>query len=132
MANKRTFTPSKQDEFLAHLRAGMRRGAAAETMKISRQTVLNFIDDHPDFEKRVLDAELEATEHVEEALYQAAISGNVAACRVWLELRGGGAVRTPTARRPSVDDPVGGDNGDFSDLDNVTALDPRQRRKPPR
>lgn len=88
MAKKRSrFTKAKQEVFLHHMRNGMRRGAAAEALDLTRKEVLDYIADHEEFEAQVLDAEGEATEHVEEALYQAAISGNVGACKMWLDLR---------------------------------------------
>lgn len=81
------FNGARQEEFLEHMREGMRRGAASAAMDFVRRDVLNFIAEHEEFEKAVLDAEGEATEHVEEALYQAAVSGSVTACKFWLELR---------------------------------------------
>lgn len=69
------------------MRAGMRRGAAAEAMGFVRVQVIDYIRDHEGFEGEVLEAEAEATEHVEEALYQAAVSGNVGACKMWLDLK---------------------------------------------
>lgn len=62
---------------------------------LARHYIDGFISDHPDFEARVLDAEQDALEHVEEALYQAAISGNVTACGMWLD-RHERRQRTPT------------------------------------
>ena len=67
MKQRKRFTVALQEEYLVHLRQGMRRGATAELMGFSRLTVSNYIEDHPDFEHRVLDAESEASEHVEES-----------------------------------------------------------------
>jgi len=78
-------TPAQQEEFLEHMRSGMRRGAAAEVMELTRIAVQSFIRATPDFERLVIDAEELATEHVEEALYQAAVSGSVPAAKLWLE-----------------------------------------------
>jgi len=131
-APRKKFTLALQQDFLKHLRQGMRRGATAELLGFSRMTVINYIEDHPQFEKQVLDAEGEANEHVEEALYQAAVSGNVAACRAWLELRpgresdlalAGPQVPPPEPREPSED----GEEEQF--FANVTRMNPRQRRK---
>jgi hypothetical protein len=69
------------------MRQGMRRGAAAYALGFERKEILDFIFENEEFEQAVVDAEGEATEHVEEALYQAAVSGNVQACRLWLDLR---------------------------------------------
>lgn len=82
--------PSKdeRDSYLDQLRNGMRRGAAAEAVGLRRQPMLEWIEVNPEFELACVKAEAEALEHVEEALYHAAISGNVTACKIWLELRG--------------------------------------------
>lgn len=94
--SRQTFTKQLQEAYLEHLRNGMRRGAAAIELELPRRLVLDHIRDHEDFEAEVLDAEDEATEHVEEALYQAAISGNPTACKMWLEWkRGGKAPKRP-------------------------------------
>jgi len=77
----------QREEFLEHMRNGMRRGAAANALGLSRGQVLEEIDDDEEFEALVVEAEGEATEHVEEALYQAAVSGSVAACKLWFSLR---------------------------------------------
>jgi len=84
---RKTFTAGRRDDFLEHLRAGMRRGAAAEELGLTRKLVLEYIATHEAYELLVLDAEGEASEHVEEALFQAAVSGNVAACKLWMDLR---------------------------------------------
>lgn len=88
-AKKKTFTKPLQEQYLDHLKNGMRRGAAAEVLGLPRKLVLDHIALHDDFEAKVIDAEAEATEHVEEALYQAAISGNVAAAKIWLDYKAG-------------------------------------------
>ena len=121
-----------QQKFLQHLREGMRRGATAELLGFSRMSVMTYIEDHPDFEKQVLDAEGEATEHVEEALFQAAVSGNVAACRAWLELRMGPRP-TQTLQSPQMPPPgplePSEDDEESEFFANVTRMNPRQRRK---
>lgn len=81
------FTNAKRDEFLGHIRQGMRPGAAAEAMGFDRDRILDQIADEEKFSELVAKAEREANEHVEEALYQAAVSGNITACRMWLDLR---------------------------------------------
>lgn len=99
------FSKAKRQKFLEHMRSGLRRGAAAEELGLTRREVLEYIESHDDFEKDVLDAEGEATEHVEEALYQAAISGHVGACRVWLELRSDRANEVNMLDDADIDDP---------------------------
>jgi hypothetical protein len=88
-------TTKERDTFLEHMRAGMRRGAAAEAMGLSRREVLDEIAEDADLERDVLDAEGEATEHVEEAIYQAAVSGSVAAAKLWMDLRRPGPSNLP-------------------------------------
>ena len=81
------FTAVHKDELLAHVRGGMRPGAAAELLGYHRDDIFALIDGDQEFAERLELAEREATEHVEEALYQAAVSGNVTAARIWLERR---------------------------------------------
>lgn len=129
---KKRFTVALQEEYLQHLRDGMRRGAAAELLGFSRMTVINYIEDHAAYERRVLDAEGEATEHVEEALFQAAVSGNVSAARAWLELRPKQRLDL-SLRGPQTppQEPTEAPERDDEDIfpANVTRMDPRQRRK---
>lgn len=87
MAKKKTFTKARQAEILEHIRNGMRPGAAAELLDFTRTQLYDFIEEDEDFAQAVKRAEQEATEHVEEALYQAAVSGNVTAARIWLDQR---------------------------------------------
>jgi hypothetical protein len=78
-----------------------------------------------------MDAEVDATEHVREALYQAAVSGSVAAAKIWLELHGQGLPVSPAAPLPaSTKGRQNQPEDPFSDVDNVTVMDPRRRRKP--
>jgi hypothetical protein len=107
----------------------MRRGAAADVTfgrddPNRRRQVREYIAEHAEFEKLVLDAETEALEHVEDALYQAATSGNVPAARAWIEL-----TRGPPAEREDQqpDRPAGADDP-FGDL-TVVPLDPRERKR---
>jgi hypothetical protein len=80
------FDEAARETFLVHIRAGMRPGAAAEALAIARPVALGYIHDHPEFAMRVLDAEDEAIEHIEEAIYQSGVSGNFPAAKLWLEL----------------------------------------------
>jgi hypothetical protein len=122
----RAFTKAKQDEYLENIRAGMQRGAAADVVGLDRIKVREFILTDKAFERLVLNAEVDATEHVREALYQSAVSGNVSAAKIWLDLN---AQEAPaTSRRPEA--PKGPQSSDpFEDLDNVAPLDPRRRAK---
>lgn len=123
------FTEALKEKYLQNIRDGMRRGAAAEALKLKRRDVYEYLEDNPDFLKEVMYAELEANEHVEEALYQGAVSGNVAAARAWIELRGGGARPAGASAPPGTPQPDDGSDDPFAALDNVEALDPRRRRR---
>src|SRR5258708_28400638 len=85
---KFSFPKTKQDEFLEQIRAGKRRGAAADWIELDRRKVRDFIEENDDFRLAVEDAEVDATEHVEAALYDAAVSGSVAAAKAWIDLKG--------------------------------------------
>jgi hypothetical protein len=87
MARPKGFTKAKQKKWLEHVRQGMRPGAAAESMGLDRDVVLDFAADDEEAKAALAKAEREAMEHVEEALYQAAVSGNVTAARIWIDHR---------------------------------------------
>jgi predicted transcriptional regulator len=78
------FTDIKRKKYLELLSEGTRRGVAAKEVGVTRQTVSAYIKENPAFADEVSLAELDATEPVEDALYQAALSGNVVAIQVWL------------------------------------------------
>ncbi|MGH2469638.1 MAG: hypothetical protein ACRDGF_06165 [Chloroflexota bacterium] len=78
------FTARKRAAFLKLLTEGQRRGAAAEAVGVTRQTAQQTYALESDFASQVDEAELAANEPVEDALYQAAVSGNVRAEEVWL------------------------------------------------
>jgi hypothetical protein len=126
LSSYRAFTKARRQEFLEHIRAGMQRGAAADALDLSRILVREYILSNKPFERLVLDAEVDATEHVQEALYQAAVSGSVAAAKTWLELHGH---TNPVAPRAHVPDLPPASSEPFADLDNVSAIDPRRRKK---
>jgi hypothetical protein len=78
------FDAERKEAYLAELRKGTRRHAAARAVGISPSTVCLHIRDDEEFRRARDLAEQEANETVEDALYQAALSGNVVACQVWL------------------------------------------------
>ena len=86
MSSSSAFDGAAREQFLDHIRAGMRPGAAAEALGFNRVVALGYLQDHPEFALRVLDAEDEAIEHIEEAIYQSGVSGNFQAAKLWLEL----------------------------------------------
>jgi hypothetical protein len=118
----KAFTEAKREQFLIELRRGVRRGAAAELVDLPRIDVLDFIDGNEAFRRLVEDAELEATELVEEALWNAAVSGNVPAAKAWLEMKG----KMPTVPAQGQKSEPQPRANPFAELDNVT---PIQRRR---
>lgn len=82
--NPYKFTAKKRKEFLGMIAGGMRRGVAAKALGISRWTVTNHMKEDEAFAEAVGEAEKDADELVEDALYAAACSGNVVAIQVWL------------------------------------------------
>ncbi len=79
------FTPAKQKEYLRLLAEdGLGRCAAARAVGLVPQWISSYCKEHPDFEAQRDEAELAANEQVENALYTAALAGNVTACQVWL------------------------------------------------
>jgi len=74
----------KRAEYLDQLREGKRRGAAAEAVGVDRETVRLTYNSDPEFATAVEQAEIDACDIVEDALLEAAKSGNVVACQVWL------------------------------------------------
>ena len=83
-AREGPFGPAKRDAYLAALRNGVGRGEAARSVGIGRNSPGRYGGRHPDFALAIEEAEMAANEKVENALFQAAISGNVTACQVWL------------------------------------------------
>jgi ethanolamine utilization cobalamin adenosyltransferase len=130
MSQPKGFTKAKQEEYLLEIRQGTRRGAAAEILGFKRMDVLKYIDETPKFRAQVEDAEKEATELVEEALFQAAVSGNVSAAKTWLEYQGRFPTKMPQlpAQRPigpapaPGGTPADGEDDPWAELDNVRPI----------
>lgn len=78
------FTKARQAEFLRLTREGMRRSAAARKVGLTPSTVIHHAANYPEFAKALDEAEREATDQVEDALFQSALGGNVTAQQVWL------------------------------------------------
>jgi len=78
------FTPKRQAEFCDKLRKGVGRVAAAKAVRISPRTYQLLLHDDEQFREAVDDACAEASDEVESALWQAAVSGNTTAQQVWL------------------------------------------------
>lgn len=78
------FTKERQEAYLDLLRKGIRRGAAARKIGLHRTTVTNYSNNHPKFAAAVVQAEMDANDLVEQAMFKSAIEGNVTAQQVWL------------------------------------------------
>lgn len=73
------FTSEKRSMYVKLLRKGLRRCAAARKVGLSRWTLRQYINADPEFATEVAEAEMEAHELVEDALFQKAVNGNVTA-----------------------------------------------------
>lgn len=106
------FTDAKRQAYLDALsEQGLGRCAAAKAAGVSRETVSDYIKDHPEFADLRDEAELLANEKVESALFQAATTGkSVTAMQVWLYNRMPG--RWKDQRRPDH-----GDEGHYAAVD---------------
>jgi hypothetical protein len=78
------FDAARKEAFLDLLRKGVRRGAACRKVGIARQTFDNHVNKSKSFKADVMQAEMDANELVETALFRNAIDGNVTAQQVWL------------------------------------------------
>ncbi len=82
--HRNKFDSIKKDEYLALLRQGHTRGLAASLVGIHRATVSIHMKKDSGFAEAVSEAESDAIGKVENALFEAAISGNVTAIQVYL------------------------------------------------
>jgi len=92
------FDSTRREKYLEHLREGMRRGAAAEAIGICRTAIYQYRKKNESFAEEETLAELDACEVVEDALFQAAQSGNVTACIFYLCNRGSSRWRNANAK----------------------------------
>ena len=81
---KRGDTPETVEALLTALAAGSSLTKAAEHAGIAARTVYRWMRDDSDLAERVKDARDSASDVVEDALFEAAVSGNVTAQQVWL------------------------------------------------
>lgn len=81
------FDRVRREEYLDLLRNGVRRGMAARQVGITSRTVQRWRIRHPKFGAKEIEAEMEANEQVEDALFQAASSGNTTAMIFYLTNR---------------------------------------------
>ena len=106
--NRKKFDRAKKDAYLDLLREGTRRGQAAHQVGVDPSTVQRHMARYPQFAKELSQAEMLADDEVENALYTAAISGNVTACQVWLYNRRPEAWADRRNLRAEVSGPDGG------------------------
>lgn len=78
------FDEDRKARFLELVAKGYGRSKACQKVGITRQTFGRHYDKSEKFRNAVLDAEEEANDVVEMALYKTAIDGNVTAQQVWL------------------------------------------------
>ena len=78
------FDDIKKEAYLEALKNGNGRLVAARSVGICPEWIARLKGRDPDFKKAISQAELEANQKVENALFKAASSGNVVACQVWL------------------------------------------------
>ncbi|MFC1981083.1 class I SAM-dependent methyltransferase [Chloroflexota bacterium] len=83
-AHRNKFDSIKKDEYLELLRQGHTRGLAASLVGIHRATVSTHMKKDKGFTEAVSEAESDAIGKVENALFEAATSGNVTAMQVYL------------------------------------------------
>ena len=124
-------TKPQQERYLQFLREGNQRGQAADLVfgtdnPMIRMRVREFIDRTPEFEQRVLDAEVEAGEVLVKKLFDKGFSGDTSAIRMYLELKGVAEFpeRRGRPRKPEPEPPEGA----FDDLGaDVVSLNQRRR-----
>ena len=83
----RGFTPDKQAEYLSCLAKGMRRGEAAAAAEINTATVNAYRKKDPAFQAAEIEAETQASEVIESALWELARGGHLTAIMFWLQNR---------------------------------------------
>jgi len=74
----------KKKQYLEHISNGHTRGYAATLVGVHRHTINIHMKKYPEFAEAISEAELDAIAKVENALYEAAQSGNVTAIQVFL------------------------------------------------
>tara|TARA_R110002020_G_scaffold323100_6_gene538880 strand:+ start:1307 stop:1801 length:495 start_codon:yes stop_codon:yes gene_type:complete len=96
----RAFRGDKRKEYLQHLRNGMGRKQAARASGVGIRTVQRYVNQNPDWESERDEAESEAIELVENALFNTAVEGNVSAGIFFLTNRS--PDRWTDKRRPNI------------------------------
>jgi hypothetical protein len=96
----KAFRGDKRQVYLAHLRNGMGRKQAARATGVGIRTVQRFVNQNTDWEEDRDEAEAEAVEAVESALFDSATNGNVSAAIFFLTNRS--PDRWVDKRRPNI------------------------------
>lgn len=78
------FDAARREIFLDLLRKGVRRTQACKKAGISRPTFNKCMNNNKKFAAEVAQAETDANELVEQAMFNSALKGNVTAQQVWL------------------------------------------------
>src|SRR5574344_2031628 len=78
------FDAARRELFLDLLRKGIRRTQACKKAGISRPTFNKCMNNNKKFAAEVAQAETDANELVEQAMFNSALKGNVTAQQVWL------------------------------------------------
>lgn len=78
------FDAARREIFLDLLRKGIRRTQACKKAGISRPTFNKYMNNNKKFAAEVAQAETDANELVEQAMFSSALKGNVTAQQVWL------------------------------------------------
>jgi len=86
-AKPAAFDPAAYEEFLRLLAEGIPRCAAAQQVGIDQETVRLAVIVNPELDEAMRKAEADADAKVARALFEAAISGNVQAAKLYLEAR---------------------------------------------
>lgn len=78
------FDDIKKAKYLQHISNGHTRGYAATLVGVHRSTIVDHMKANKEFAEAVSEAETDAIAKIENALYEAAVSGNVTAIQVFL------------------------------------------------
>ncbi len=78
------FDQQRQEKYLALVRGGMRRGPAADAVGVSRCLLWQYRKVNAEFVEAEVQAEMDACDIIEDALFNEAKEGNVRACETWL------------------------------------------------
>lgn len=84
VSEKRKFTPQLQRQYLDFLRQGLRRGESAKLVGLHYATVTALRKADPAFAQAEADAEAQASEQIENALFTLASEGHMEAIKFWL------------------------------------------------